>query len=664
MSFPLKLVTDPRLGRLKKEAVAAPIAGAAWYTAASPGDGLAFSFPAGALAGAKYLTADLLVDGNRLVVFEIALREGENGPRFVLIFSALNQCSARIRMRLEAVNQNVWRYDREGAWLKPMCGGDRVDLAKVDRMTVRVLRKSDADARFCMTDFTACVEEPSLLTDLVLPKGPLIDEMGQSTLHDWPAKSKSTGEVTGRLRGQFAAAPAMKWPSGFSKWGGWLEKRVTASGFFRTHHDGKRWWLVDPDGCLFWSSGMDCVRVNTDAAFTGLEKALSWLPDRDGEYKDIFHGRSEIRMVNYLAANLIRAFGPGWHDKWAAIALAELKRMGFNTVANWSDWTIASEAGFPYVRPLSLNFKKSKMVYRDFPDVFHPDFAAAAADFGRQLEVTKNDPAFIGYFMMNEPTWGFASLTPAEGMLFNSSACATRMEMAEFLKKKYGDEPALSAAWGLKTTFAAVAEGPWTTPLTKPAREDMAVFSSAMVDRFFTLLSESCRAVDPKHMNLGIRYYTVPPVWALKGMQCFDVFSVNGYDEKVRSDLSQIADELNQPVMVGEWHFGALDVGLPASGIGHVRTQEDRGKAFRVYTEDAAQKPWCVGVHYFTLYDESALGRYDGENWQIGFLDVCNRPYDSLSRAARASHERLYQVSSGELPPFVDAPEYLPKLFL
>ena len=78
----------------------------------------------------------------------------------------------------------------------------------------------------------------------------------------------------------------------------------------------------------------------------------------------------------------------------------------------------------------------------------------------------------------------------------------------------------------------------------------------------------------------------------------------------------------------------------------------------------ASAKPWCVGVHWFTLYDESVLGRFDGENWNIGFLDVCNKPYEPLAAAARASHERLYRVAAGELAPVADAPAYLPKLFL
>ena len=121
---------------------------------------------------------------------------------------------------------------------------------------------------------------------------------------------------------------------------------------------------------------------------------------------------------------------------------------------------------------------------------------------------------------------------------------------------------------------------------------------------------------------------------------------------------------LKMPVMVGEWHFGALDVGLPGSGIGHLKNQTERGKAYRIYLEDAAADPYCVGVHWFTLYDESALGRFDGENWNIGFLDVCNRPYEEMAAAAILSHERMYRVADGKEKAYDEKIEYLPKLFL
>jgi hypothetical protein len=161
-----------------------------------------------------------------------------------------------------------------------------------------------------------------------------------------------------------------------------------------------------------------------------------------------------------------------------------------------------------------------------------------------------------------------------------------------------------------------------------------------------------------------MRWAGAPPDWAVAGMKSFDVFSLNCYQEKLpRALADRIHDALGMPVLVGEWHFGALDVGLPATGIGHVRSQADRGRAYRVYLEDAAANPNCVGAHWFTLYDQSALGRFDGEAYNIGFLDICNRPYEEIGEAAIASHERMYAVAAGSEDPFADAPEYLPKLF-
>lgn len=638
---PLTITPVSLLGSLRQEAGQTAFPESVWNISKAVGDGLAYRFPAGSLAGARYLTADTLIEGHRLSVFSLELQEGETGPKFVMIFSFLNQCSARIRIPLECVKQNRWMYDREGAWLKPLCSGDRVDLNKVDRMTLAVARKSTEETRWCVTPFTATAEEPSKLAELTLPKGPLLDELGQSTLHDWPAKSRSSAEVTRRLRDQLVAAPLQQPPADFSRWGGWKQKRFEATGFFRTQHDGTRWWLVDPEGCVFWSAGADCFGFGSelDANFNGLDQALAWLPERSGDYAGIFseqHGHPN--HVNFYKANFIRAFGPAEaKSAWARIALSELRRLRFNTVANWSDWEVARAGGFPYVRPLNLKFGHTPMVFRDFPDVFHPGFALDATAFAQQLVATREDPAFIGYFLMNEPTWGFAAQTPAEGMWLNSPDSATRTAFVGFLAKRHAGEPTAA---------------------------DFEAFSTLMVEKLYSGLSDACRAVDPHHLNLGARYYTVPPDWAVAGMRCFDVFSVNCYKTRVDdAQFSKISATLGQPVMIGEWHFGALDAGLPSSGIGHVRDQTARGQAYRTYIEDAASKPWCVGTHWFTLYDQSALGRFDGENYNIGFYDVCNRPYEGLAEAARLSHERIYEIATGKTSTFDDAPEYLPLLF-
>jgi hypothetical protein len=651
------------IGALSPEAGPVPIPGATWYTAQSEGDGLDYRFPAGTLAVARYLTADLLLAGADLATFTLYLQEGEDGPLFGLNFGLLNQCQARLRMPLDAVNQNRWLYPREGAWLKPRCLGARVDLRRVDRLRLVVERKSAQPVRWCMTPLTATADEPPLLTDPMLPRGALLDELGQSTLRDWPAKSRSPEEVTARLQQQLAEAPDAKWPAYFSRWGGWTAKRFAASGYFQTHHDGARWWLVDPDGYAFWSSGLDCVEVDAETNAQGIESALAWRPDPYGEYADVYR----FNAVNYLAANLIRAFGPrDWYNRWAGVALAALRRCGFNTIGNWSDFHVASVARFPYVRPLEWgDHLQTPNVYRDFPDVFAPAFKEDARRYAEQLIISAEDPAMIGYFLMNEPEWGFADEPPAAGMLFNTPRCHSRRELALFLEARYGSDAALAQAWGPHASFDAVSAGEWRAPLNEQARRDLAEFSAIMVVRFFKTLSDACRAVDPHHLNLGARYYKLPPDWALAGMRTFDVFSMNCYKPLVPPDeLERIHAALDIPVLIGEWHFGALDAGLPAPGIGHVRDQAARGQAFRVYVENAAASPYCVGAHYFILYDQSALGRFDGENYNIGFLDVCHRPYEPLVRAARATHERLYAVASGQTAPFDDPPEYLPLLFM
>jgi hypothetical protein len=661
------LPIDYLLGNLQVETTASPLSAGTWYSTENPGDGFTFKLPPGGLAISQWLSLDLLAEGFYLLVFMLSLQEGEDGPKMDFQFGALAECQARLRMPLTATLQNQWLFEREGALLKPMAWGDRVEISRVDRLTIKVYRKIEGPVRFCMTPLRLTGAEPGRLTAPLLPKGALLDELGQSSLRNWNGKTPSADELTAILKSQLAANDA-KWPDAFSRWGGMSAKSAPdlgpSTGFFRVQRDDKRWWLADPDGRPFWSAGVDCVNHDAGTKIDGIEPALAWLPPRSGQYAAAY-GRRGLANFNPLVANLIRAFGPDdWEKNWGKIALAHWRRIGFNTAGNWSEWRVASAAAIPYVRELQFEPRNLKLVYREFPDVFAPDFPTAAARYAEQLRETALDPALIGYFLMNEPHWGFANQTPADGMLFNTESCACRDELARHLKSHYVDDAALAAAWRMPVTFDQITRGRWSAVLSDPAKTDLQAFSTVMVDRLFSVLTDACRKVDPNHMNLGARYYVVPPEWALAGMKRFDVFSMNCYAQQVPGkDLAHIAAVTGRPTLIGEFHFGALDVGLPASGIGRVKNQSARGQAYRFYVEQAAADPNCVGAHYFILYDESALGRFDGENYNIGFLDVCNRPYEPMAKAARQTHERLYQVAAGDLAPFSDAPEYLTKLF-
>ena len=174
---PRRLAAVPTAGCRAVEGPAV-IPGARWYEVDRASEGLDYRFEPGALADAETLTADFLVEGNTLVVFQLRLQEGDAGRVFTLDYAAVHDAEARLRMRTDAVTQNRWQFPREGAWLKPMAGGAVVNLENVDRMAIRVLRKSDHPARWCQTEVTATAASVDRLAAPRLPKGALIDELG------------------------------------------------------------------------------------------------------------------------------------------------------------------------------------------------------------------------------------------------------------------------------------------------------------------------------------------------------------------------------------------------------------------------------------------------------------------------------------------------------
>jgi len=651
-----------------------PLPGAVRVTATTAGDGFTYQVPPGWIEQVRWLTTDLITDHATDLALNLEFHEPGSARPFMCRFTLLPMTQARLRFNMEALSFNRWRFGREGGCLKPTVGGWRVDPAKVDRIVIKVLYKAPGPAHWWMTPLESRVAEPPLLESPLLLQKPLLDPLGQATFRDWPGRTSNPKELADRLTHQLASAPAEKLPASWTPWGGWRERRVEATGFFRTHHDGTRWWLVDPEGHYFWSAGIDCVTPNVQTTTQYLREALAWLPEERGEYAACFEleasadptAPGERQFFDYLKANLIRAFGPSWYERWQTIAFAALRKFGFNTCGNWSDCEAARAARVPYAYPiptLAPAQQKVPRIFRDFPDVFDPAFEDEAALFAAPLQKLANDPSMLGYFLMNEPMWGFARLLLAEGVLRNAPpSCATRRAFRAWLGEKYADDASLAAAWKMPVTRDEIAGSAWTQAFSEPALADLQHFSTVMVRKLYETLSAACRKIAPHHLNLGARFASAPEEWILDAMGAFDVFSINCYQTQADEKLGPICQRLNVPAIIGEWHFGAIDAGLPAPGIGHVASQAARGQAYRFFVEQSAARPWCVGAHWFTLYDQSALGRADGENYNIGFIDVCHRPYEPLVEAARATHEKLYAVAAGEQAPFNDAPVIVERL--
>ena len=250
-------------------------------------------------------------------------------------------------------------------------------------------------------------------------------------------------------------------------------------------------------------------------------------------------------------------------------------------------------------------------------------------------------------------------LNIAEEMLANPAQTACRRVFAERMREKYGRIGRLNEAW--HTSFAGF-EGLGqaiykAASLSDAAEADLKAFSEEMITRYVEIPAKALRQVDANHMNLGMRYAYLTDKSLLCGSQYFDVFSINSYQITPLEPVKKAADWLDKPVMVGEFHQGALDAGLTAHGIRGVTSQKERGCAYRYYLEQGLTHPHFLGAHYFQLNDQSCLGRFDGENYQIGLIDVCMREYQEMADAMRACHADMYRVAAGEKAAWDTVPE-------
>jgi hypothetical protein len=104
-----------------------------------------------------------------------------------------------------------------------------------------------------------------------------------------------------------------------------------------------------------------------------------------------------------------------------------------------------------------------------------------------------------------------------------------------------------------------------------------------------------------------------------------------------------LPEDIDKPVIIGEFHFDWLDPGMFHTGLQKTASQQQRGEMYGSYVRGALRNPLIVGTHWFQYKDEPTTGRGDGENSQCGFVDVCDTPYDELAQAAREVGDILYE---------------------
>ena len=475
---------------------------------------------------------------------------------------------------------------------------------------------------------------------------PFIDRYGQFKWREWSGKIHSDDELKAAIATEDADLAAHPAPADHDKWGGWKDgPRVEATGAFYVRKIDGKWWFVDPDGCLWWSHGplrvspscgMTPIRGcgNPKTPYFGREHYFEELPSADSPFAAFYRTRDELMWPYYIrygvtntydftAANLCRKHGPDWLNVWAERVHRRLKSWGANTIANSSDIRVMRLSRTPYCDRFEL---KSRTIagteklhgWWPFRDPFDPSFVTHVREQMAAHKAEMDDPWCFGFFVDNELTWG----KPGDLARWTWESPDNQPAKVEFkrrLKAKYGVVPAT------------------------PSDEDFNSFAQEIAEAYFRNVRDTFKACAPKKLYMGCRFSGAPETVVRIAAKYVDVMSYNYYERDVRG-FNRLPADIDKPVIIGEFHFGSLDRGPLRPGLVMVRDQVERGAIYRRYLTSALEDPRFVGAHWHQYADDVATGRFDGENLQNGWVDICDNPYPEMVAAVRWVGANMYRI--------------------
>jgi hypothetical protein len=490
---------------------------------------------------------------------------------------------------------------------------------------------------------------------------PFIDVYGQFKYKEWPGKVHSDADLAAAREKEKADLAAHPGPKGWSKFGGWAGgPKREATGHFRVEKIEGKWWMVDPEGCLYWSHGP--VRVTPSTAVTPLDDREFYfmeLPPEGSPFATFYTTRDELlypyyvkrgirRTYDFSSANCYRKYGPGYYEVFADLAHRRLRSWGLNTIANSSDKKICLMDRTPYTDRFELKSKPiagSHDGWWPFRDPFDPSFRADVRRLMAEHKAEMDDPWCFGFFVDNELSWG-GPTDLAAWTLESPADQAAKAVFRDRMRAKYGTAASLNAKWGTEyadwKAFLTVCRRPGAG-----AAEDLTAFTLEIADAYFKNIREEFKAAAPDKLYMGCRFAGRGPEFAVRvaARHC-DLVSYNIYAKHL--DDFKLPEGVDKPVIIGEFHFGALDRGLFHPGLIKLENQEERGRVYVQYVTSALRHPNVVGVHWHQFGDQATTGRFDGENFQVGFVDCCDTPYPETVAGIREVGYKLYAIRAGE----------------
>lgn len=413
-----------------------------------------------------------------------------------------------------------------------------------------------------------------------------------------------------------------------------LAMPASAASFGRLR-DGGVWWLTLPGGPRFFSVGANTVN--------GGDKKTC---DRGYYYENCYLDQAA----------------------WAADTQQRLYSWGFNTRGGWSDPTTAMT--LPIVPEIDLG-RNARLHWFD---PFAPE--ALEKTIAKAREVTapyRDNPAVIGYFTDNEVGWWNAPLF--KWYLGNEWAIYAKRHVWRMVFDHYaGKWDRLLAdfvpASGFNS-FEDLKKGGAELKL-RPGGQGILLINkvtAACARRYYELVHTALRTVDPTRLVMGDRlplYYNQDAVLASRGY--LDVLSTN-YNVDTPDGwvapyyFEGLAKLTDTPVLISEFFFAANENRSGNTNNGHlmhVQTQAERAAGASAAVRHFAAFPNIAGIHWFQYADEPYGGRGDGEDFNMGLVDIKNVPYEQLLAALVPANREAPAIHAASAKPPVPQPDVVP----
>ena len=487
---------------------------------------------------------------------------------------------------------------------------------------------------------------------------PLIDAFGQYVHKDWPGKIHAAADIAPRKTAEDADLAGHPGPGDWDSYGGWKGgPQRPASGRFRAEKLDGRWWLVDPEGRLFWSHGIDCVRGENSTPITDRENWFAALPAA-GEKLSRFYGHGNwaphgyyqgksYETFNFTGANLWRKYGDDWNQVSAGKPTSALElghehhRQLVRRVGHLPAQDALRGHG-PGRRPADR--RQPRLLGQILRPVRREFCPSAREGMAAERKQAVGDPWCLGYFVGNELSWGDETSLAAAALASPADQPAKKAFLAD-LKAKYGDDRPAQRRLGHASRLVGSPAG----NRTRARREEGPRRSGR-------LLQPDCRAVlprlprrreggRPRGLYLGCRFAWTNDLARPRGRQILR----RGELQPLPAEPGRppLAAGVDRPVIIGEFHFGALDRGMFHTGLVPTASQEERAAAYTGLRRKALANPLMVGTHWFQYGDQRPPAAATARTTRSALSTSATRPTRKPSRPAARWATRSIRTGRG-----------------